>query len=88
MSKLLSDCLTCKHIEIKKGACDIVTQICNREPDCKEFFTTRRFIFELVRIINHCPDDDFVTKSLDALIGKQMKQNNVVSVINCFNSCC
>lgn len=43
--------------------------MCNSEPDCKEFFTDRRFIFELLDIINFNHDDDFVSKALDALIG-------------------
>lgn len=73
MYQLLLNCLICQHMEIKKGACEIVTKICNREPDCKEFFTIRRFIVELMRIIDHATDDDFVTKALDALIGKQLK---------------
>lgn len=69
IKNLLGNCLLSKHDDIKKGICDIVTQICNTEPDCKEFFTNRRFIFELLDILNYSIDEEFVTKALDALIG-------------------
>lgn len=63
-------CMNAKHVEIKKGVCDIVKQICNLEPDCQEFFTNRRFIFALLSIVDNHKDDDFVSRALDALIGR------------------
>lgn len=69
----LTKCMDSKHVEIKKGACEIVTKMCNSEPDCKEFFTTPEFISKLLDFVYRERDDDFVTKALDALIGSYTK---------------
>lgn len=66
---LLLKVLNCEHPEIAKGACDVLTQICSREPDCKELFTTRALIQRLLSIIDRNKDDEFVAKALDAAIG-------------------
>lgn len=69
IKELLSNCLRNRYVEIKKGACDTITQICNIEPDCKEFFTDSRLICKLLSIVHDNADNELVSKSLDALIG-------------------
>lgn len=66
---MLVMCFLCLHDEIKKGVCDIITQICRADPMCGELFEDYDIIGALIKTIDGHPDEDFVSKALDALIG-------------------